>query len=203
MKKTRKMLAMLLSMMLVAVVAIGGTYAYLTSTTGVVKNTFTVGNVNITLDEAKVGVYGDAVEGAARVTENTYKLIPGHSYTKDPTVHVTAGSEKCWVFVKVVNGIASIEADTKIAAQMNTNKWVALPGVENVYYYETAVDARNEQVNLPVFGTFTLTGTADVAAYTGKTITVQAYAVQADGFGTAAAAWKDAPLAAWVPAPQA
>lgn len=198
MKKTRKMLAMLLSMMLVAVVAIGGTYAYLTSKTDVVTNTFTVGNVNITLDEAKVTEYGDAVEGAARDTENTYKLIPGHTYTKDPTIHVAVGSEKCWLFVKVVDGIAAIQDNTTVAAQMAANGWTLVNNETNVYAYRETIDARTatKPVDVPVFGSFKILGNANVADYTGKTITVQAYAVQADGFDTAADAWTKAP-ATW------
>ena len=95
------------------------TVAYLQSTSAV-TNTFTAGQVTITIDEAKVDEYGVAEAGAERVVANTYKLIPGHSYTKDPTIHVDENSEKCWLFVKVENEITAIEAagDTSIAAQM-------------------------------------------------------------------------------------
>ena len=49
---------------------------------------------------------------------------------------------------------------------------------------------------MPVFESFKVVGDITneaLAAYAGKTITVQAYAIQADGFGTAAAAWAAAP----------
>ena len=54
----------------------------------------------------------------------------------------------------------------------------------------------NEAKDVKVFETFTIKGDADVAAYESKKITVQAYAIQADGFDTAAEAWAAAP-ATW------
>lgn len=188
MKKTRKMLAMLLSMMLVAVVAIGGTYAYLTSTTETVVNTFTVGSVNITLDETDVDVYG-VKDGDTRVTENTYKLIPGHTYVKDPIVHVTAGSEKCWLFVKVVDEIAAIQDTTKVADQMAAKGWSVIDATNGIYAYAEIVDASAAAKDVPVFDNFKVLGTAEVAQYEDETIEITAYAVQADGFTTAQAAW--------------
>ena len=79
MKKTRKILLMAACAVLLVCISVGATVAYLTSVDSV-TNTFTVGKVAITLDEAKVTEYGVAVEGAARVKANTYKLIPGHEY---------------------------------------------------------------------------------------------------------------------------
>lgn len=89
-------------MMAVLLVAasVMGTLAYLTST-DTVKNTFTVGKVAITLDEAEVTEYGEAVTPASRVKENTYKLLPGHTYNKDPMVTVLAGSEPSYIKMTV------------------------------------------------------------------------------------------------------
>ena len=187
MKKAKKILALLLCAVLLVGASVAGTVAYLTSQAEV-TNTFTVGQVAITLDESKVDVYG-AKDGDTRVTSNTYKLIPGHAYTKDPVIHVTAGSEPCYVFVKIENGISAIEAtgNTTIAAQMNNNGWKVLNS--GIYYKETAVDARTEAKNVDVFGNFTIATNADVSEYTNETIVVTAYAVQADGFTSAADAW--------------
>lgn len=200
MKKARKILAMVCALCLTAVLAVGGTLAYLTSQTDTVTNTFSVGQVTITLDEAPVDLYGDVVAGD-RVTQNSYKLIPGHNYAKDPTVHVAAGSEQCWLFVKVTNAISGIEANTAedptIAKQMTDNGWVEVTGETGVYAYNGIVDARNGAVDKILFEDFTIAGTADVSTYAQQTITVQAYAVQADGFGSYTAAWTDAPLTAW------
>ena len=56
----KRTVALVLAIVLVFAVAVGGTVAYLTSTANV-KNTFTVGSVNIKLDEAKVTPDGKAV----------------------------------------------------------------------------------------------------------------------------------------------
>jgi len=191
MKTKSKALLMTLCAVLLVAASVLGTMAYLTSTTGPVTNTFSIGKIAITLDEAPVNVYGEVVEGA-RCTENQYKLVPGHTYTKDPTVHVTdENSENSWIFVKVVNGIAAIEAagDTTIAAQIEKD-WTKLDGVANVYYQEyTKQEAAKDFV---VFNSFTVKNDiseTDLETYKDASITITAYAVQQDGFDTAKAAW--------------
>ena len=197
--KLRRILLTVCSAALLVCVTVGATVAYLTSTTGPVTNTFTVGKVAITLDEADVdvdGVVEKNVDGTDkdRVNANEYKLIPGHTYTKDPTVHVSAGSEDCWLFVKVVNGISGIEADTKIATQMANNGWTLVEEDSNVYAYKTKVPANTD---VPVFSSFTIANDADVSSYSNATITITAYAVQADGFASSADAWTNAPKDGW------
>ena len=193
-RKFTKVALIALAMVLVCIVSVAGTLAYLTSQTDEVVNTFTVGDVEITLDEAEVTDDGKPVAGAARVKANEYKLIPNHSYTKDPTVHVDADSEDCWVFVKVDNGIADIEATAgdgyvTIATQMADNGWTLVDGQTNIYAYNAIAKASQD---LQVFGSFKINGDVDgtgLANYADAKITVQAYAVQADGFATAAAAF--------------
>ena len=187
MKKT-KILAIVLCMVLVAGISIAGTLAYLTDTAKN-ENTFTVGKVGIDMTEALVDEYGDPVAGATRVYGNEYKLIPGHTYTKDPTITVDAGSEDSWLFVKIVNDIAALEkaGNTTIAAQMAANGWTLVAGETDVYAYRAIVNAGDE---VKVFETFTIDGWADVSTVTSNnTVTVTAYAIQADGFDTAADAW--------------
>lgn len=190
MKAKTKTKALVLSFCAVLLVAVSvfTTVAYLTSH-DTVRNTFTVGKVAITLDEAKADEYGTANTQANRVKENTYKLIPGHKYTKDPTVHFAAKSEDSYLFVKVENGLAEIEADAKIEAQILANGWAKLNGTDGVYYKKVAANQTNAAVDYPVFDTFTVADTADIASYGNAQITVTAYAVQADGFETASAAW--------------
>ena len=197
MKTSMKALTLVLCAVLLVCASVMGTLAYLKSTTDVVKNTFTVGNVVITLDETDVDEYG-AKDTENRVTANTYKLIPGHTYIKVPVIHIQEGSEACYVFVRVVDELAKIEDTSTVAEQMTANGWAQLPDldgidVENIWYKATAIDARAAAVDVAVFGTFTVAGTADVSAYANKTITVQAYAVQADGFASAVAAYTAAP----------
>ena len=188
MKTKIKALVLACCAVLLVVTTVFVTVAYLTSQDEV-KNTFTVGNVAITLDEAQVDTDGTRVSPAARVDENTYKLMPGHTYTKDPIVHIDDKSEDCWVFVKVVNEIEAIEADTTVAAQMATNGWTAVDGAENVYAYKEVANAGD---NLTVFESFNVKGDVtnnELAAYAEKTVVVTAYAIQADGFNDAATAW--------------
>lgn len=79
----KRFVAILLCVTLVALAAIGATFAYLTDTK-TVNNTFTMGNVAIKLDETNVNdPTGD------RVTSNAYNVYPGAVVTKDPIVHNT------------------------------------------------------------------------------------------------------------------
>ena len=188
MKSKKKVFLTVLCAVALVVASVLGTMAFLTSKDQV-NNTFTVGKVAITLDEAKVTDMGALVAGADRVKANTYKLIPGHEYTKDPTIHVDKDSENSWIFVKVDNGLANIEADTKIAKQITDNGWTALDGVTGVYYkeYTSAATA----TDLAVFGAFKIKDDADVSTYSNAKIDVYGYAIQKDGFDTAAAAWAE------------
>ncbi len=184
-----KAMMIVVAMVLVCVLSVMGTLAYLTSQTAQVTNTFTVGKVEITLDETDVDVYG-VKDGETRVIANEYKLIPNHTYVKDPIVHVAAGSEESWLFVKVVDGIEAIQDDATVAAQMTDNGWTLVDDETEIWAYNTKVNAGD---NITVFENFKIKADADVSNYNGNTITVMAYAVQADGFSTSAAAWAAAP----------
>ena len=189
MKTKSKALLLSLCAVLLVVASVMGTMAYLTSR-DTVTNTFTVGKVNLTLDEAPVDANGKATTGA-RVKENSYNLLPGQEYDKDPTVHVTANSEDSWIFVKVENGISALEdASNTITSQITANDWTALneteyPGV----YYKTYTKSATP-TNLVVFKNFKVARDANTKdAWTnGGTITVTAYAVQKTGL-TVEEAW--------------
>jgi len=185
--KTKKIVLSVAVLAIVVALSVGMTLAYLTSEATPVNNTFTVGKVAITLDEAKVTNLGVA-DGDSRVQANEYKLIPGHEYLKDPTIHVAADSEACWLFVKVTDEIADIEDTTTVAAQLTTNGWTAVEGATGVYWH-AVVNPNGTATDVKVFENFKVKGNADLTNYAGKTIKVEAYAVQADGFDTAAAAW--------------
>ena len=192
--KTRcKALLLSLCAVLLVTVSVLGTMAYLTSQDQVV-NSFTVGSVAITLDELDV-----TKTDGSRTKANTYHLLPGHKYDKDPTVHVKPVSEDSWLFVKVENGIAAYEAATEeggytsIADQIIANEWTKLAGVDNVYY--KSYDKNDAGADLVVFEKFQIAdeankvkGWADITSDTTK-VTVTAYAVQKDGFDTALEAW--------------
>lgn len=99
MKTKSKALLLTLCAVLLIAASVLGTMAYLTSTAQV-ENTFTIGKVEIKLDEAKVDELGNVVSDN-RVQANEYKLMPGNTYTKDPTVTVLNGSEESYVRMKV------------------------------------------------------------------------------------------------------
>lgn len=189
----KKTIAVVLALVLVICCAVGGVLAWLTDTTDSIKNTFTVGKVDITLDEKKTDVYGVPVEPTERVTDgNAYKLIPGHTYTKDPTVTVVGGSEKCYLFVKVDAVNAELITYT---VDIGAEKWQQLSGVDGVYY--RVVDAKDANQPFPVLTgnqfsvkeNTTAAELADITAENPSSLTFTAYAVQAEGFDSAAAAW--------------
>lgn len=210
MKKTRsarrmqKMLIMVAALTLVLGVAIGGTVAYLVATTAQVQNTFTVGKIEIDLDEAPV-VDNKETTGD-RVKANAYKVIPGDVIDKDPTVTVKSGSEKCYVFVLVTNSVAvNKDGDTgaDLATPLNVASWTANAAwspiatktaadgtVKTLYVYGTAdagteVDATaTEKVLAPVFEEVTISNAVTEknieTITTADKILVDAYAHQSE-----------------------
>lgn len=211
MKTAKKAMLMTLCAIILIVATVFGTMAYLTSTDEV-NNTFTVGKVAIKLDEAKVGTDGKALTGAdaTRVKENSYKLLPGHVYDKDPTVTVLAGSEESYVKMTVtVNKANELDAIfapngadlTSIFNGYDSATWTAKGNTKDAtantrtyeFWYKEAVGAPTADVALDaLFDSITVPGTItkeQLATIEGMTITVNAYAIQADGFATADAAW--------------
>lgn len=77
----KKITAIFLCVALVAIAVVGASLAYFTDTKSA-TNTFTMGNVKITLDETDV-----TNPTGARVTSNEYAVYPGAVVTKDPIVH--------------------------------------------------------------------------------------------------------------------
>lgn len=172
----KKKLTTVLAIVLVVALSVAGTYAYLTDKTGPVKNTFTVGNVNIDLTET---------------TGNSYKMVPGTTIGKDPKVTVEANSEDCWLFVNVEK---SANFDNFLAYDM-ADGWTELKA--GVFYRQ--VEASDANQVFPVLANNTVRVNSDVTKAmmdgltdaTRPTLTFTAYAIQAAGFGTAAEAWAE------------
>lgn len=218
MKTAKKAMLMTLCAIILVVATVFGTMAYLTSTDEV-KNTFTVGNVAIKLDEAPVDGNGKATAGD-RVKANEYKLMPGHTYTKDPTIHVDAASEDCFIRAKVTLtnakewiAIATKYADNKVENIIKGTDdniwWVSQPAVDEtantvtytfVYKNESHTDELGKRIwtstdskDLVLFNEIAIPGgltNDELAAVGDSKITVVAEAIQADGFDTADAAWE-------------
>ncbi len=191
--KVFKALAVTVSALLLVTAAVFSTIAYLQSKDSVI-NTFTIGKVAITLDESNVDQYGNVQTGEARVKSNTYKLIPGSTYTKDPVIHFAAGSEASYVFFKMKNEISGIEAsgDDIIDYQIFSNGWIWLDNEADgaIFYKQVDANTGSTAIDLPIFSSFTIAATADVSSYDQKSIKITAYAIQSAGIETAAQAWE-------------
>ena len=189
----KKSLALVLALAMIVVCVVGGTLAWLTDKTAPVTNTFTYGDINIKL---------------AETTGTSYKMIPGYTIDKDPKVTVKAGSEKCYLFVKV-------EKSTNFDNYMNyaiDNAWTELES--GVYYIKIDTEAeKNVAYNVLGAGsetysnveytwsdnqvlvkpTVTKTMLNALTADTQPTLTFTAYAVQLNKNNTteftAAEAW--------------
>ena len=114
----KKSLALVLALAMIVVCVVGGTLAWLTDKTAPVTNTFTYGDIDITL---------------AETTGTSYKMIPGYTIDKNPKVTVLADSEKCYLFVKVAE---SDNFDTFMTYEMAAG-WTQGDGINipsNVYY---------------------------------------------------------------------
>ena len=210
MKTRSKALLLTLCAVVLVVATVFGTMAYLTSTDKV-TNTFTVGSVKIKLDEAKANTDGTLVEGADRVKANEYKLLPGHTYNKDPMVTVIKGSEPSYVKMTVTFSNAKELDDifapdganlTSIFNGYDAGNWIAKGNTKDAtsntrtyeFWYKETVGAPDADVALDaLFESITVPGeitNEQLATIEGMTITVNAYAIQADGFDDAAAAWE-------------
>ena len=191
MKKFRelsgKLVVAMLAVTLLIGCAIGGTVAWLTAKTDPVVNTFTYGNINITLSET---------------TGSSYKIIPGVDIEKNPKVTVKANSEDCWLFVKVEaeNWPTFVKEDgTLKVAYAIDNNWTKGDGrsiPSDVYY--RSVTASNADQPFGVLSGDKITVSEELTKAeinnlngTAKTpkLTFTAYAVQKDGIDSAATAW--------------
>lgn len=212
MKKMYKKLLCALCVIALVAVSVMGTLAYLVDEEEVV-NTFTVGDVDITLDEAEVDENGVPVQGADRVTGNEYHLIPGQTYVKDPTVTVAAGSEEAYVRMLVTitkfSELKAIFGDDFLPENYVTGwdaaKWPCVGITDNgdntvtyEFRYHTTVGNRESTDDLvlePLFTAFTLPGTVDgeqlktLSEGEGLKITVEGHAIQASMLADADAAW--------------
>lgn len=175
-----KALVALLAFVLVIGCSLGGTLAWLTDKTNAVTNTFTVGDINITLTE----------------TEREYKILPGVNIPKDPKVSVEANSEACWLFVKVeeAHWPEATESDgTRKVSYAIADGWEELEGVTDVYYRQVGASGNAQEFNVLADNTVTVSENLTKAEVnsitTNPQLTFTAYAVQMEGVDTPEAAW--------------
>lgn len=143
----------------------GGTAAWLSAQSRAVVNTFTTSGIDITLTEK---------------TGDTYKMVPGCTIAKDPTVTVLGGSEECWLFVKVEK---SSNFDRFMAYEI-ADGWTGLENADGVYFRKTEPSADNQTFRVIkgdqvlVKDTVTYEAMDQLTPDTYPTLTLTAYACQ-------------------------
>lgn len=97
-----KIMILAICLLVVLNLSIFSTLAWMTDTSQV-TNTFTVGTVDIELEETDVDKDG-------KKDLNNYHLIPGEEYVKDPTMTIKAKSEESYVrMIMTVHGWDAVE----------------------------------------------------------------------------------------------
>lgn len=213
MKDMKKLLLCCIISVLLIMVSIFGTMAFLSDSTSDV-NTFSFGQVVIRLDEAKVNPDGTPVPGASRVLENTYHLLPGITYAKDPTVTVASGSLESYIRIILTVHNASAVQNLIAGAGLTDFSDLINGWDEDVWLYEgftqdidanlisfefrykEPVSAGTEEIALPaLFESITVPGgatTEDMKALQagGFRMVLTGHAIQTTGFDNADDAWE-------------
>lgn len=185
-KISKRALIILLAASMMLAGAAGGTIAYLHSGAQEVRNTFTFGDISITLQETDTGLDGDD-----NVNTNRYQMNIGQAIAKDPTVTVLSGSVDCWLFVK-------LEQSENLADFMEytiADGWTPVGEDGNLIVREVCRSAADQSYpvlrdNLvTVKDTVTLSDFAALSQADYPTLSFTAYAVQRENAETAEAAW--------------
>lgn len=210
------------------------TIAYLTASSGV-SNVFTVGEVSIDMKESKVNSAGHMVDAngnviaklndagklvdpegnpidkatlgdkIVKIDANSYHLLPGKKYIKDPTIYIKSDDEM-YLFVKSANLIRRAEEGNyeggttqSMRKQMEANGWVEYlrsgDGAEIVWVFGERDLASGVITPTPVSKTikseiklcesFTVHPNVDVTVYGAAHVTFTAFAIQTTGFTNA------------------
>lgn len=202
MKNMKKTLLMILAMMLVCAISVAATVAYFVAETKSVTNTFTFGNVDISLKEDTPGD-PPTTEGE---TYNYDKVKPGEFYIKAPTI-TNEGSEVAWVrmtvkydadvasalgapeltdLLKNEDGTSSISASWTYAGYYTDNG-------DKVYVYDYNSQLASKATTDALFSGFTIPASWEGTGLTASDedtdedthftfITINGYAFQAAGF---------------------
>lgn len=207
MKNKKRILLTALALVLVCLVSVVGTFAYLTNRTATVTNTFIAAgggklltdDAGFSLQEHKVapdanGKYDYVLEDGAKVdvTENTYTIMPGMTIPKDPYVTLNnKTTTPAYLYVEVINKLGfSTTVDGAETLNVDATNWKKLDGVTgtqggDVYVY-TAGGANAAviisdvgNVDIIAGNKFTVNKDVDPTAITDATLTFNAYLAQA------------------------
>ena len=171
----KRFISLIVVIVMAVILCVGVTVALLVASSKPVKNTFTIGEINISLTES---------------TGTKYDMIPGVTWKKDPTITVKKGSEACWLFVK-------IEESDRFSAYMSyevNEEWEPLGEETGVYYRQlgtTMDDVTLEVLKNNVIHVKDTVREEDLAEITeNPTLTFTAYAIQLEGNESAHVAWQ-------------
>lgn len=214
--KVKRTTVVLLSVVTLLGCVASGTLAWLAAKTEVVTNTFTVGDINMDLYEHTRDTDGNLTATETK-TLNDYKILPGTSEKKDPTVEITGKSEDCYVFLQVqeINNNTGNAAGTGVTTKyisysIDDAVWQPLmDGTDQVIYngvpvYYTTYAQQDTDKSHNVLNNKTVTYSedltkADIEKLYGADNALQdsekpqlvfkAFAVQIEASDTALAAW--------------
>ena len=183
-KFIKKPVAIILAVVLLVGAVVGGTLAWLTDKTDSVVNTFTTGNINITL---------------AETTGTTYQMVPGWKITKNPVATVKANSEDCYLFVKLDKSDKYGDYMTYEMAEGWSTLGDSYPGVFYREVAKTTADQpfaviKDNKITVNESVTKEMMDAIEKGTVDNPTLTITAYAIQKDKtnntpFG-AETAWK-------------
>jgi predicted ribosomally synthesized peptide with SipW-like signal peptide len=209
MKTKSKALLLALCAVLLVAASVLGTLAYLTAQDQV-TNTFTVGKIALDLWEHEVNADGTKKDTKTQEGNEYDDIMPGRTYSKDPTVTIKADSEAAYVRLMVT--VTYNEAADAALGKYNyiswfdwNNAWIQpteAPATERAdgkitrtyeFRYNKVVEATDVEKDLEALFTEIeipgeLTG-EELATLENLKINIVAHAIQADGFADADAAW--------------
>ncbi|MCD7892262.1 MAG: hypothetical protein LUG60_01045 [Erysipelotrichaceae bacterium] len=182
MRTSQKFMIAVMLMMVIALTTVSSSISLLAQQTNPVVNNFSFkldeGSLDLTLDEEK---YEDGEDTGKRTSEgNTYRISPGDTIEKDPTVTIAKGSAESYVFLYVDS-----ELTDKFTINYNSDSWKEVANDSNgqsLYIYHTTVDAsESEQKLTSLFDTIDVSKDIteqEISDFgSSKTLTVQAYAI--------------------------
>ena len=162
------------AVVIVLVGIVGTTIAWLASNANLLTNTFTYGDIKISLIES------DTSDGDEDENTNSYDMTPGNEINKDTVVKVDAGSEDCWLFIKLIK-----ENDfDKYMTYSVESTWTNLNGYQDVYYIKVNKSDKEQTFNvmkdniIKVKEELTHADLINITESTYPKLEIKAYAVQ-------------------------
>lgn len=166
-------------------VCTGWTVAWLTSETKSVRNLFTVGSVQVQLEET----WNADTDGDGEPDSWKGIVVPGTVLIKNPVVSVPEDCEDSWIFVCLQESQWPQSSEMTYAMEEG---WKSLPNHDRVWFREVG---REKVVRtFPVLKENQVAVSEDLtkqelASMENPQLTVTAYAVQRSGFDSPEAAW--------------